>query len=204
MNTSKGYKTRFHMTNKEKEALFKRFPFLNKDDPISKSHIYNIWRSMISRTENPGNSGYKSYGGAGIKHIKRWDSSKKFIMDMGDSYAKKLLEVGEENKHMITLDRIDPFCKIYSPKTTRFATRKEQQRNRTVSKPLPPLADDGPKVFAIDYAPILAKNSGIKNPGESELLRCSQYILNRFYHQGWNLIDSVTKPIAFKRKKWSL
>ena len=48
-----------------------------------KSSIYRIWTGIRARCNNPRSSGYKRYGGRGIKVCKRWDKFKYFLKDMG-------------------------------------------------------------------------------------------------------------------------
>lgn len=80
------------------------------------------YNNMIARCHNPKNKRYKDYGARGIVVCDRWrESSTAFHEDMGpcpDGY---------------TLDRIDN-TKGYSPDNCRWATRSENQRNRSVSK----------------------------------------------------------------------
>lgn len=44
---------------------------------------YNSWRGMINRCSNPKYSGYKNYGGRGIKVCERWRDFASFYADMG-------------------------------------------------------------------------------------------------------------------------
>ena len=44
---------------------------------------YKSWECMHSRCRNKNDTGYKYYGGRGIKIVKRWNSFENFLKDMG-------------------------------------------------------------------------------------------------------------------------
>lgn len=78
---------------------------------------YNTWAAMKSRCLNPESNLYANYGGRGIKIHDSWHDFINFYKDMGD-----------KPKGM-SLDRIDPNGN-YEPKNCRWASSKEQARNK--------------------------------------------------------------------------
>lgn len=72
---------------------------------------------MKERCNSPNNKYYKHYGGRGIKVCKRWLKFENFLEDMGECLEG------------LSLDRIDNNSN-YCKSNCRWATRKEQARNR--------------------------------------------------------------------------
>jgi hypothetical protein len=82
--------------------------------------LYSTWRNMLGRCNNPKDAGYRRYGGRGIKVCKRWTKSfAAFVKDMGPKPSPK---------HSIDRRNNDG---NYKPGNCRWATMKEQQRNRS-------------------------------------------------------------------------
>jgi hypothetical protein len=81
-----------------------------------------VWRTMIARCTRPTNVAYKYYGARGITVCKRWMQYEKFFEDMGERPSPDhSLERKNTNKG-------------YMPSNCRWATRSEQQKNKTTTK----------------------------------------------------------------------
>lgn len=81
---------------------------------------YRCWISMISRCHNPNHDAFHNYGGRGIIVCDRWRNSyKAFLEDMGRRPSPS---------H--TLDRHPDTNGNYEPGNVRWATHKEQSRNK--------------------------------------------------------------------------
>lgn len=84
-----------------------------------------IWRGMKYRCNNPNFRLYKNYGGRGIKVCEKWAASfEAFYADMGPRPSE-----------LHSIERIDNDGN-YEPDNCRWATRKEQQRNRRACRPV--------------------------------------------------------------------
>lgn len=81
---------------------------------------YRAWEAMRTRCNNPNSSRYKDYGGAGIKVCAAWNSFAQFLCDMGpkpfDSFS---------------LDRYPNNKGNYEPGNVRWASRRDQELNKS-------------------------------------------------------------------------
>ncbi len=78
--------------------------------------VYRVWSNMLNRCYNPNHKLYNHYGGRGIEVCERWHKFENFYFDMGEPSG-------------LTLERINNY-KGYFPNNCKWATPKEQARNR--------------------------------------------------------------------------
>lgn len=133
---------------------------------------YWIWKTMVRRTTTAKETAncYKHYRGRGIKVCERWRSFENFLADMGDRPS---------DDHSI--DRIDNDGD-YCPENCRWATWKEQARNRRSAKMI---TYGGETHCLTDWA---------------ERLGISSMVLFKRIELGWTPERAFTTPVRKRRK----
>jgi hypothetical protein len=123
---------------------------------------HSIWRGIRKRCSKPKAAGYEYYGGKGVTVCAEWQSSfAAFKRDMGP------------RKH--TIDRIDNSMG-YEPGNCRWATMKEQERNRSNNR----LVDwEGETITASE----LAERAGVS----------AALVISRL-RLGWSPLKAITVP----------
>ena len=93
---------------------------MNKTHGESKTRLYECWKSMKWRCNNPNSNNYHKYGGKGISVCAEWQASYAAFAtwSRANGYADDL-----------TIDRIKG-AKIYCPEKCRWATPEIQSINR--------------------------------------------------------------------------
>ena len=95
---------------------------------------YKSWEAMRERCLKPWHKYYDRYGGRGIKICDRWQGAhgfRNFLKDMGEKPEHGKTKGGIAK---YTLDRINPDGD-YCPENCRWATWKEQARNKSKKTP---------------------------------------------------------------------
>ena len=101
---------------------------------------YSSWAAMRNRCDQPKSTHYARYGGRGIIYQESWKKFENFILDMG-----------KMSEPVMELDRIDNdgnYCK----ENCRWATRKEQTRNRGGKRATRFYTFDGKTLCIADWA----------------------------------------------------
>jgi hypothetical protein len=101
---------------------------------------YCSWNAMKSRCDNLNHESYARYGGRGITYDPKWKDFNKFLLDMGLKPDSKM-----------EIERIDNngnYCK----ENCRWATHKEQTRNRGGKRATRLYALEGKTMCIADWA----------------------------------------------------
>lgn len=140
----------------------REFTRANQTHGRSRDRVYYVWKAMRRRCADKSS---KHYGGRGIAVCERWQKFENFVADMGD------------RPEGATVERIDVNGN-YEPCNCRWATRKEQGRNKRNNYLI---AHEGATHPISEWAEV----TGI--PGYR--------IWERIEVLGWNIQDALTKPV---------
>lgn len=135
--------------------------------------LYSTWSSMKRRCENPKDKKYKDYGGRGIYVCDRWQEIRNFLEDMGPRPTKK---------HQ--LDRID-VDGPYSPDNCRWATIKENMRNKRDNRYI---TYNGSKKTLVEW---------------SEETGLDARLISRRLDDGWSIKQAFLTPVGGTKSKYA-
>lgn len=131
------------------------------------TRIHSAWDGMMERCHNIRGRDYANYGGRGISVCEKWRNVENFLADMGHP------PIG------LSIDRIDN-NRGYEPGNCRWATGKEQSRNRRTNYII---------VFNGESGCIAhwSEKTGIKSGVISARIKA-----------GWSVDKTMTTPVAFR------
>lgn len=129
-----------------------------------KHPLFNTWKAIIQRCENPKHDAFALYGGRGIRICDRWRNDfNAFAADMGERPSLR---------H--TVDRRDPDGD-YEPSNCRWATMQQQGRNRRDNRVI---QWEGRRLTIVEAAEI----AGISNA-----------LLTWRLNRGWSVVRAMTQ-----------
>jgi hypothetical protein len=133
---------------------------------LSKSKEYRAWQSMKDRCHNPRNPRFRDYGGRGIRVCEKWRNDfSSFYKDVGHMPSAGY-EADRKNNEG-----------DYDPRNFRWATLKEQARNKRTS-------------HNITY-----KNQTRTLAEWSEMMGISRSVLHYRLKKGWSVERVLTKKV---------
>ena len=94
---------------------------------LSQIPLYNVWKNIIDRCQNPKNKGYKSYGGRGITVCEEWLGNPVGL----DCFYRWSLQNGYIEG--LTIERLDVNGN-YEPGNCTWITPEEQAQNKTTTR----------------------------------------------------------------------
>jgi hypothetical protein len=142
---------------------------------VSPNPAYANWQNMKRRCNNPKDPKYPDYGGRGIRVCDRWQGK--------NGFANFLSDMGERPSKDLSIDRHPNPDGNYEPGNCRWATNKEQQRNKRNNHTL---TFKEKTQCVVEWA--------------EELGMRSTTIYARLY-AGWDLERALTVPVRKRNKK---
>jgi len=148
--------------NKE---LIRAQGFKNRRHGMSHTPEHRSWAAMMTRCFDTGSKDYPRWGGQGITVCERWRTFENFYADMGD------------RPNGTSIDRWPNQSGGYEPGNCRWATPKEQTRNRSVARIL---SHEGKEACVSEWSELTGIADGT--------------ILARLT-RGWTVSDALTRKV---------
>lgn len=140
---------------------------------MSRTRLYNIYRSIIKRCELKSSKDFPRYGGRGITVFDGWKESFEAFRDWALSHGYR---------DDLTIDRIDVNGN-YEPSNCRWVSSKQQAQNRRNNRLI---TFKGETLCLTEWA---------------RRLNCSHETLHSRLKNGWELERALTQPVRQLRKK---
>lgn len=141
------------------------------DNYGTNSRLYSIWRHMKERCHNKNHIAFQRYGGRGISVCDEWKSD--FLC-----FKKWSLENGYSAE--LTIDRVDNDGN-YCPENCRWATREEQQNNRSANH-------------------LLTFKGETHSLAEwGRIMGISRITIKSRIREGWTVEEALTRPLRKSR-----
>lgn len=137
---------------------------------MARTPTHGVWDAMKQRCLNPNNIAFANYGGRGISVCDRWKTFSNFHDDMG------------EKPPGMELDRIDVNGN-YEPGNCRWATKKENNRNKR-------------RTYMVTY-----EGRVMPLVECAEIVGMCRAVLRGRLDSGWDLHKAITTPVQKKRSK---
>lgn len=134
---------------------------------------YKAWASMIARCTNPRTRSFRNYGGRGIGVAPEWTGS--------SGFGNFLADVGMRPSRKHSLDRKNNNGN-YVPGNVRWATVKQQARNKRTSRVLTAM---GESLTLAEW---------------TQRLGCGYHTIRERLRRGWSPALAVTMPVKSKRR----
>lgn len=90
---------------------------------MARTPVYNVWKQIFQRCENPKCPSFKNYGARGIGVCDEWRDFARFFSDMGNPPHKRSLERRDNSKG-------------YSKENCYWATARQQLNNKRTNRVL--------------------------------------------------------------------
>lgn len=143
----------------------------------SNTKLYRTWAGMLIRCSYTKGADYHRYGGRGIKVL--WGSFEEFKIDMQESYDKHIQIHGKTNTTIERINLDGHYCKD----NCRWATQKEQARNRRTSRYL---VFNGIRKTLAEWA---------------EVSKLSYGLIQDRLTRDWSIEEAITTPVKRLAKR---
>lgn len=134
---------------------------------------FRTWMGMRKRCTDPNDYNYQRWGGRGITVCDRWmNSFENFLSDMG------------KRPRGTTLDRIDNDGP-YSPENCRWATNKQQARNRSSCR----------------METAFGETKTVADWMEDPRCKCNRTAIEKRFRLGWDFVRALTTPMKADKRR---